>query len=209
MPAPLNAALYALESNLSFYGNLIKESSTILKGVKCKNSPRNSATVALMDLCYEHATSISLLLEHKKFGSALGLYRSCVEAYIRGVWLFHCASDHDVVEKINTQKKWHSLSVLVAKLSEEQEEFKFLNQYVKGQVKNTLDSFTHGMSRQILNRFDGEKIKFRIKDEDIEFLEKEACFFCLLAHATIAEVAVNTDVEKKILELFERMQKCV
>ncbi|WP_171757626.1 hypothetical protein [Vibrio sp. 03-59-1] len=137
------------------------------------------------------------------------LYRSCVEAYIRGVWLLNCASEHDVLEKINTQKKWLPLSVLVDQLSEKEEEFKFLNQYVKGQVKNILGSFTHGMSRQILNRFDGEKIKFRITEEDINFLDKEACFFCLLAHATIAEVAENVDVENEILELFERMQKCV
>ncbi|MFA0105141.1 DUF5677 domain-containing protein [Vibrio splendidus] len=194
---------------MSFHENLIKESSAFLKGVKCKNSPRNHATVALMDLCYEHASSISLLLKHNKFGSALGLYRSCVEAYIRGVWLLNCASEHDVLEKINSQKKWLSLSVLVGQLSEKEEEFQFLNQYVKGQVKNILDSFTHGMSRQILSRFDGEKIKFRITESDINFLEKEACFFCLLAHATIAEVAESTDVEKKVLELFERMQKYV
>ncbi|MUK51515.1 DUF6988 family protein [Aliivibrio fischeri] len=157
----------------------------------------------------QHGSSISLLLEHKKFGSALGLYRSCVEAYIRGAWLLNCASENDVLEKINTQKKWLSLSVLVGQLSEKEEEFQFLNQYVKGQVKNILDSFTHGMSRQILNRFDGDKIKFRITKEDIDFLEREACFFCLLAHAMIAEVAENTDVENKVLELFERMQKCV
>lgn len=152
---------------MSFYGNLIKESSTLLKGIKCKNSPRNSATVALMDLCYEHASSIILLIEHKKFGSALGLYRSCVEAYIRGVWLFNCASELDVLDKINTQKKWLSLSVLVTQLYEKEEEFKFLNQYVKGNVKNILDSFTHGMSRQIVSRFNGEKIKFRITEDDI------------------------------------------
>lgn len=193
---------------MSFHGNLIKESGTLLQGVQCENSPRNSATVALMDLCYEHASAISLLLEHRKYGSALGLYRSCIEAYIRGVWLLNCASEHDVLEKINTHKKWLSLSVLVTQLTEKADEFKFLNQYVKGQIKNVLDSFTHGMSRQILHRFDGEKIKFRIADEDILFLERDACFFCLLAHATIAEVAKNQDVENKVLELFKRMQKC-
>uniref|UniRef100_UPI001EEAD561 hypothetical protein n=1 Tax=Vibrio fluvialis TaxID=676 RepID=UPI001EEAD561 len=92
-------------------------------------------------------------------------------------------------------------------LTEKEDEFKFLNQYVKGKIKNVLDSFTHGMSRQILHRFDGETIKFRIADEDILFLERDACFFCLLAHATIAEVAKNQDVEDKVLELFKRMQK--
>lgn len=157
---------------MSFHGNLIKESGTLLQGVQCENSPRNSATVALMDLCYEHASAISLLLEHRKYGSALGLYRSCIEAYIRGVWLLNCASEHDVLEKINTQKKWLSLSVLVTQLTEKEDEFKFLNQYVKGKIKNVLDSFTHGMSRQILHRFDGETIKFRIADEDILFLER-------------------------------------
>ncbi|ROO75672.1 hypothetical protein EDB69_1043 [Vibrio crassostreae] len=191
------------------FQDLIRSCNGLISQIKVKHSPRNATAVALMDLCYEHSASIDILCQQKRYGAAAALFRPCVEAYIRGAWVLYCATDSQVDETINGTKKGKPLSSLVAELSQYEATYEFLNQYAKTRLKNTLDSLSHGTSVQILNRFDGKSVRFIADDDVVRTLLREACFFALLSHSAIAEIAQDQSLEAKVLCLFDDMMKCV
>jgi hypothetical protein len=52
--------------------------------------------MALFDISIEHATSIVILIENDKFGSAYTLARPLIETFIRGAWVQNCATQVEV-----------------------------------------------------------------------------------------------------------------
>ncbi|MDE0165373.1 MAG: hypothetical protein OXL36_09780 [Bryobacterales bacterium] len=49
-----------------------------------------------LHIAIEHAQAIVVLTQEKCFGSALALQRPLIEAWARGFWLFHAATEEDV-----------------------------------------------------------------------------------------------------------------
>ena len=188
---------------------IIRDCNVLTVDAEFMRSPRNIAAMALFDLCHEHAESIDILCDLGRHSSSAALYRSCVEAYIRGSWVLNCASDEEVSNTLNSNKKGKSLSTLVDELIMDSQDYSFLTRYAKSSLKNILDSLSHGKSTQIAYRFDGETIGFKNDPEVIELLVREACLFTLLSHAAIAQIAQDEAMGKKVTELLERMHKCV
>lgn len=188
---------------------IIRQCNSLTAEMKCKRTPRNVAAMALFDLSYEHAASIDILCDEGRHGSAAVLFRSCAEAYIRGSWVLYCATDVEVTNTLESNKKGKSLSTLVNELIERDEGYDFLTNYAKSSFKSILDSLAHGKSTQIRHRFDGNTIGFISDPEVFKVLIQEACLFSLLSHASIAQIAQDESVGAKVTELFEQMSKSV
>ncbi len=54
---------------------------------------RRNLAMRCLDIAYNRYRSIVLLVEHGHYGSAFALVRVFSEAYMKGVWLWNCASD--------------------------------------------------------------------------------------------------------------------
>lgn len=57
---------------------------------------RSRAAAACFALAQEHHYSIVVLIDRRLYGSAFSLVRVEFEAYVRGEWLIHCATDAQV-----------------------------------------------------------------------------------------------------------------
>ena len=87
-------------------GKSLKESERTLiwivdniNGLKVPDLPaskRLALAASCLHMAIEHGQAIVILVLEKCFGSALALQRPLIEAYFRGVWLRHCATDHEV-----------------------------------------------------------------------------------------------------------------
>ncbi len=77
------------------------------------SSSRSRAAAACFALAQEHHHSIVLLSEHGLFGSAFSLLRVAFEAYVRGEWLVHCASEEQLASFLQAEEP-PSLGALVA-----------------------------------------------------------------------------------------------
>jgi hypothetical protein len=109
------------------FQEIIRQCNLLTAEVKFKRTPRNIAATSLFDLSHEHAESIDILCDLGRYGSAAALYRSCIEAYIRGSWVLYCANDEEVSKTLNSNKKGKPLSILVNELIAESLEYVNLN----------------------------------------------------------------------------------
>ena len=64
---------------------------------------RHNLAMRCLDIAYSRYRSIVLLVEHGHYGSAYALVRVFSEAYMKGIWLWNCASD-EVIEKFHQTK---------------------------------------------------------------------------------------------------------
>src|SRR5438477_1793587 len=59
-------------------------------------SKRTRAAGSCFAIAQDHHHAIVLLVEHQLYASSFALLRSEFEAYVRGQWLTHCASEEQV-----------------------------------------------------------------------------------------------------------------
>ncbi|MCL6250844.1 hypothetical protein M3P36_07290 [Altererythrobacter sp. KTW20L] len=67
-----------------------------LVGIEMKGDHRHRIPSQLLDLAIEHATGILNLIAANISASAFALVRSEFECFVRGAWLYHCASDAEI-----------------------------------------------------------------------------------------------------------------
>ncbi len=80
-----------------------------LNGQEFKSDVRSQLAASCLDLALEHQKSIVMLISQSLHGSAFALVRVIFEAYVRGAWLYYCASHADLQlfqdDKLDQKKK--------------------------------------------------------------------------------------------------------
>ncbi|MBC7621864.1 MAG: hypothetical protein H7232_00590 [Aeromicrobium sp.] len=72
----------------------------LANGVEVVASNRNRAAGASFSIAMDHHHAIFFLLKHTFHSSSLALSRCLFEAYLRGLWLKHCATEGQVEDFI-------------------------------------------------------------------------------------------------------------
>lgn len=81
-----------------------------IDGIAIPSELRFRVAGGYLDMALEHQKSIVLLVVNHLYGSALSLVRLIFEAYVRGVWLHHCASEADLKRFEKNKLKRSSLN---------------------------------------------------------------------------------------------------
>jgi hypothetical protein len=130
---------------------LIKWIDDLIDGVEISSNDRSRIVAGCFDIVLENQKSIILLIKQKLYGSAFSLVRVQFEAYVRGLWLQHCAKDVDI-ENFKKDK----LSKTFASMIEEIEKVDGYKDGVISKAKNAgwtpMNSFTHTGFRQVVRR---------------------------------------------------------
>lgn len=66
---------------------------------------KGAVTMGFLNLALEHHSAILLLVSGNHYCSAAALLRPQFEAFIRGVWIYHCKNDESEIKKIYASKK--------------------------------------------------------------------------------------------------------
>ena len=64
--------------------------------IKMWQTEKNRAAAASFGIALDHHAAIVFLMKNTFYSSSFALLRSLFEAYLRGLWLKHCASDKQV-----------------------------------------------------------------------------------------------------------------
>ena len=184
---------------------ILKKMDAIGAGMSFSYDYRKGGAGALFDLAHEHAKSIAVLIDSKLTGSAFALLRPCIEAYVRGDWLLHCASYEQVELFTNRDSQWPSLSKQMYDL-ENYDQFSGSFKRYKGRAMGRLNALTHGLSSQIKMRFNGSYMESAITDTDIKELVWEISFISILSHLGIAEISEDQSVVSEIEQAFEELK---
>lgn len=174
-------------------------------------SPRQRASVALLQVCRDHCLSINLLLlsgDSHVTASTLALLRPAFEALLRGGWLGK-SMDDDRFERICTNggikfpgKKDYLKEFLAARHPQVAD---LLNRHAVA-AKDEFDDFAHGGILQILRRYapDGS-IGKPGTDAEEEYVVYRALVYDLDAALLIAEVMGNAGLRSTLDELSEKL----
>lgn len=184
---------------------VLRKTEKIGKKLTFQGSSRNRGAGALFDLAHEHAKAIAFLIENELMGSAYALVRSCIEAYIRGSWFLHCASDEQVKKYLGKDTKWPNLAQQMTELeSLHCLPDMFKNRYM-GKTMGVMDGLTHGLSSQINRRYNENHLEFKVDEKEIEEIIREVSFISILAHAGIVEMSDNKEMNQHLEEILEEL----
>jgi hypothetical protein len=167
------------------------------------NRKRMRAAAKLFGIAQDHHFAIVLLLRHTFYSSSVALLRSVYEAYLRGVWLKHCATDVQVQSFIegNDPPKNNNL---IAAIEDLPEFGKDTFSRIKKSAWKAWCDFAHTGGLH-LERWESEEgIEPNFDPVEVEGCLNDSELFGAMSGLEMAQMIENGDNGKAVLELIEK-----
>lgn len=171
--------------------------------LKVKSSGRNRVAAALFHLAIEHQASILLLTKSKYYGSAFALFRSLFEAYIRGFWFHHCATEKELTDFLG-KDSLPTIDQLITSIENLPISKSGSLSNLKGKLWKNLCSFAHGGYAQVSWRMSESEIGIVFEDTQVISLLN---FVNALALETMLALSVLTENEALSQEVIASHQE--
>ena len=189
--------------------DLIHWLDRFIEGLSVPANDRAIIAAACQDVALEHHKAIVLSTRNSFHASAFGLVRLQFEAYVRGAWLRHSASDEQVARFKERDKLDRNFGELIADL-EGQEAFNVgVLSRIKDQSWKEMNSFTHTGLLQVVRRITSTRVEAMYPEEEVvgtlDFVDSVALWSAL----AIVDVVLGEPQEKEKLatQLLERMEQ--
>jgi hypothetical protein len=178
---------------------LIQWLASEIEGLEIPANDRSRLAAGCLDTALEHHRAIVLLTANVLYGSAAALVRLLFEAYVRGVWLFHAASDEEIGQ-FKDDKLNKAFGELIADL-ENVEPFKGGTlSHVKEVSWKAMNSLTHSGLSQVARRITSDAIMPNYTDEELKDVLETANSLGVLAAIDIADMAGNEELACKVFD---------
>jgi len=170
-----------------------------IDGLGIPTNDRSRLAAACLDTALEHHKAIMLLTANVLYGSAAALVRPLFEAFVRGVWLFHAASDEEI-EQFKDDKLNKTFGELIDDL-ESREPFDCGTlSHVKKVSWKAMNSLTHTGLSQVARRITSDAIKPNYTDAELKDVLETANSIGVFAAVAIAYVASDQELVCKVSE---------
>jgi hypothetical protein len=170
-----------------------------INGLPMVSERRTRLAVGCLHLAFDHHDAIILLTEHVIYGSAFALLRLIFEAYVRGSWLLHCASETDL-DKFEKDNLDRSFGLLISDL----EKLEAFSVGVLSQAKQDswklFNSFTHSGYHHVRRRNTQNGIEANYPDQEIIAALDFAGALAIMSTIGLATAAGNSDVARSAYE---------
>jgi hypothetical protein len=192
---------------------LLWESNALLQwldeqidGVEFNSEVRVLLAASCFELTLEHQKAIVILVSQSLYGSAFALVRVIFEAYVRGVWLYRCASDAGLELFMNdklSQKK--GIGQLIGDL----ERLPGFNKEVLSKVKTewfgAMSSYTHSGYLAARRRLSEGAITPNYAEDQITEVLRWANALGMMAAIELAQIVGNHVLAQTLLDKFKEM----
>ena len=174
-----------------------------IDGLAVSASLRHRSAGACFSIAQDHHLAITILVEAEIYSSAFALVRPLFEAYVRGLWLAHCATDEQLLG-FSAGKEPPRMSTLLAAVesTEAFEDGQLSN--IKGQSWGAMCAYTHTGSLQVQRWNTETAIEQNFPPEELAEVLNFSGSFALLSALGMATLANNEDLELKVLERSRR-----
>lgn len=182
---------------------LIQWVDSKIHGLEISADDRTRIAAGCHDVAMEHQKSIVLLVANSLYGSAFSLVRLIFEAYIRGVWLYRCATKKEV-EKFKKGKIEKTVGQRISEVENiEGYEVGTLSKAKETSWKN-MNSYTHSGFNQVVSRITESSIEPNYNDEEI----RQCLYFAsTIGLMSAIEVTLMAKSESMALELLEKIKE--
>ena len=168
-----------------------------LQILQLPDKKRLQLALACWHVAIDHSMAIVVLVHETLHGSALTLIRPLCEAYSRGIWLKHAATDEDIDRAGRDQFPRDSEIVTAIEKSPHFSFHPFSD--LKNQSWKILCSFTHTGYQQIGARITPQGIGYDYQDSEILGALLWADMFALAAVGAFADVTENEPLAQEVL----------
>jgi hypothetical protein len=180
-------------------GDLARKIDGLLDGVEIRATERNRLAAACLDTAMEHHKAIIVLTEKALYGSAHAMLRMVFEAFVRGTWLHHCATD-DQIRKFIQGKSLPSFQDLLNSVETTAAYESGILSQAKQNAWGAMCGFTHTGFSQVARRITDEAIEPCYDDDEILQVLSFSNAIAILASIESASVANNSPLAVKLLE---------
>jgi hypothetical protein len=180
-------------------------SRSILNDPTFKSSRKKRISVAFQHACLEHGSAIVLLVKTELSGSAAALLRVQTEAFVRGAWIFHCASDAQVTRFAEGSDP-PEFGAMVNALEGQNFYAGSLAKF-KQKAWTLFNGFTHGGYPQVGARLGGSEVHLQFTERaQVSFL-KTSCTLSLLAANEMALICDDEPMAAKLWHAYKESRK--
>jgi len=182
---------------------LMQWADSKIDGLEISSDDRPRIVASCLAVARKHQKAIILLVANKLYGSAFALIRLLFEAYIRGVWLNHCANDKEIekFKKGEMDKKF-------GKLVEDIEKIDGYNVGTLSSAKKAgwkvMNSFTHSGFNQIVRRNTESTIE---PNYEMEEIEEAINFTNAIGLLSCLEISFLAKKQKLSIEILEKAKE--
>lgn len=191
-----------LETTLNQSMQWLNACNDLVDGMNFKSTERKRISAGLFHLSMEHQGAIHLLTVNKHYGSAFAMLRPQLEAFIRGAWYQHCASDEDIA-KFQRHEEPPKINRLIREIEATPAYLENTLKEIKDNAWSTLCSYTHGGFYQVSNRNTENEISCNYDTNHIIDLINQSCSITLLTMNAISILLDNQEMAEKLLPLYE------
>jgi len=147
----------------------------------------------------EHQQAIVLLISQRLCGSATALVRPSFESYVRGVWLFECATE-DALTEFQDDKFGQALSAIIADIEKLPAFQSGVLAAIKKESWGSMCSYAHSGFLQVTRRNKEGSIEPNYTDEELIEVIKFIDGIALLATMEISRLTKNDPLMKEVYE---------
>jgi hypothetical protein len=169
-------------------------------GLDIPSGDREVMAGALFDQVHEHQRAIQVLLKSSFVGSAFSLLRPTLETFVRGVWLWRCASDKEVENFAKDKINEKSFGTLIQEIEARPGYDVGVLSKVKKEAWSAMCSYAHGGYLQAVRRISPRQIAANYSEGEILEVINSSCAIALLAAHEIFSMAKRKDLLKEVLE---------
>ena len=154
---------------------------------------RSRLAVSCFYVALEHHRAIVLLIANGLHGSARALVRILFDTYIRGLWLFRCASADDLEYFKKKDKLKKEIAERIKDIEERSGDDEMILSMIKRHTWSAMCSYTHTGMSQLFRYNSSEAIGPNFNEGEIIEALNFANFFGLQSALWMNSVSSNTD----------------
>lgn len=189
---------YSLTDTIDLFNNLDR----LVDGKQVSTDSRSRVSASCFAFALDTGRGINILLDHQSHSPAFALARIMYEAYIRGTWFLHCASDEQISDFIKKDEIEINIGKMILEIEKTEEFFEsdILSRSKKAHW-NTLCSFTHSGYAQLSRYFNPKELFANYHDEDINWLLGFISYLALLSCMGFSIVIKDENLSKQLFQI--------
>ncbi len=170
-------------------------------GFELPSDKRSLLVQGCFDVALEHQAAIALLDSSKLHGSMLALLRVLTEAVVRGLWLYHCASENNLAQFKKGKVKSHGqlITEIENKIGDKNRTLSLM----KKNSWNAMNEFTHTGYSQIVRRHNIGTVGANYSEQDLSQTLAATGALGLLAASQLAAMGNKTDVVDECIKMMK------
>ena len=188
-----------IDSHVRKSGVLIQWMEQKIDGLEISPDDRTRISAACLDIALEHQKAIVLLIANKLFGTAFSLARILFEAYIRGLWLYKCATDKEL-DDFKKDKLKKQFDAMIKEIERQDGFEEGILSKAKSANWKAMNSYTHSGFFQVARRNKDETIEPNYANGEILEVLEFSDAIGILAAIQLALMSGKEAFAKDLLE---------